>query len=466
MRSAATLSVTALLLAACTVGPEYQPPVVDAPPQFQSQDVLRSLNEGLADRSVRADWWSGFGDPILDTLVQAGLENSLEIAAAAARVREARARVGLAGAGDGLQASTGAGAELQARGSSGGGQSGTTASISGDLEATLPLDVFGRTRREVEAARAGLEAATVELKGIVLGVSSDIASAYLGMRGSQRQLDLLRQSVVLQEKTLAIVSSRFASGLAPELDLLRAEASVQGLRAGVPPLEEDIRNFRNRIARLAGAYPGHYEQLLAPHRPIPGYGSAVPQVLPLDVLSTRADVRLAEAKLKQAIAEIGVAEADYYPAFRLRGVLGISAAGGGGASGASVLIGTLSALVTQVLADGGVRDANLEIARARADAALAEYELALRTATEEVEAVLAAIRSSGLRQVSLERAVRSSQRSFTQIETLYQQGLISFLDVVDAQRVLADAEQDLARERTNYATQIAVLFRALAPARG
>ena len=130
-----------------------------------------------------------------------------------------------------------------------------------------------------------------------------------------------------------------------------------------------------------------------------------------------------------------------------------------------MLSGTLSALVRQVLAEGGVRDANCEIATARADAALADYEQTLREATEEVEAVLAAIRSSGLRQVSLRKAVDSSRRSFAQVETLYQQGLISFLDVVDAQRVLADAEQDLARERTNYATQIAVLFRVLAPAR-
>lgn len=464
MNPVATLLLGALVLSACTVGPEYEAPEIKAPPQFLSQDVLSTLNEGFSDQTVAADWWTGFGDDTLNALVEAGLENNFRIAAAAARVREARARVRLAGAGDALRAEAGASADLQARSDSGSNrQSATSAGVSGDLDVTLPLDAFGRTRREVEAARAGLDAAEAELKGIVLGVSSDIASEYLGMRGNQRQLELLRESVLLQEKTLTIVRSRFESGLAPELDLRRAETSVETLRAGIPPLEEDIRNFRNRIARLAGAFPGAYENVLNEPRPTPAYDSPIPQLLPLQVLSTRADVRQAEANLKQAIAGIGVAEAEYYPVFELRGALSIGA--GGGVSGPAVLIGTLSALVQQVLADGGVRDANFEIASARADAALADYEQALREATEEVEAVLAAIRSSGRRQVSLNKAVGSSRRSFAQVETLYQQGLISFLDVVDAQRVLADAEQDLARERTNYATQIAILFRVLAPAR-
>jgi len=179
------------------------------------------------------------------------------------------------------------------------------------------------------------------------------------------------------------------------------------------------------------------------------------------VLSTRPDVRQSEARLKQAIANIGVAKADYYPAFRLSGTLSIGATGVSSIPVSEVLIGSLAALIEQVLTNGGVRDANFKIAQAQAEEALADYEQTLREASEEVETSLAAIQSSRHRQTSLEKAVSSSQRSFSQAETLYQQGLISFLDVVDAQRVLASAEQALARERTNYATQIAILFRVL-----
>ena len=126
-----------------------------------------------------------------------------------------------------------------------------------------------------------------------------------------------------------------------------------------------------------------------------------------------------------------------------------------------MLIGSLAALIEQVLTDGGARDANFEISKAQTEEALAVYEQILRESSQEVETSLAAIQSSQRRQLSLENVVTSSRRSFSQAEALYQQGLISFLDVVDAQRVLANAEQALARERTNYAMQIAILFRTL-----
>lgn len=455
------LSVT-LMFSACTVGPDYEAPDINAPLQFVSQDVLEFLNEGREDQNVATDWWTGFNDDVLNRLVETGLENNFEIAAATARVKEAQARVRLAGAGDNLSADINIDSDIQERRELNQGEEVTTTRSSGaGLGVVLPLDIFGRTRRDVESARAGLEGARAELHSIVLRISSNIASEYLRLRGNQRQVELLRESVELQEKTLSIVKSRFESGLSPELDLRRAETSVENLRADIPPLEEELLNSRNRLASLSGQYPGAYEEFLKEQKEIPVYSSSIPTLIPLEVLSTRPDVRQAEAGLKQAIANIGVAEADYYPAFELSGSISISGTGVSSMPVANVLIASLGALIEQELTDGGARSASLEVAQAQAEEALASYEQALREASEEVEISLAAIQSSQRRQLSLEKAVASSQRSFSQAETLYQQGLISFLDVVDAQRVLASAEQTLARESTNYATQIAILFRVL-----
>lgn len=454
---------TALMLSACTVGPDYEAPSIDAPATFVSQDVLSLLNNNKNAATVKADWWTGFNDESLNELVAAGLEKNFEIAAAMARVKEAQQRVGLADAGDALSIDAGADADISERQElSGDTEQTTTRSMAGSLGFALPLDIFGANEREVEAANAALDSANAALKGVVLNVSTDIAREYLTLRGNQRQLELLRESVALQEKTMSIVQSRYKAGLAPELDLRRAETSVENLRASIPPLEEDLKNSRNRLAVLTGDFPGAYEQSLSSQKATPSYQSAIPQLIPLDVLKMRPDVRQAEADLKEAIANIGVAEADYYPAFRLSGGISIGSTVASSMPGTEVLIATLGALIEQVITDGGARDSRLGIAKAQAEGALANYEQILREASEEVEISLAAIESSLKRQASLEKSVSSSQRSFSQAETLYQQGLISFLDVVDAQRVLASAEQNLASERTNYATQIAVLFRVLA----
>ena len=455
------LLITALLMSACTVGPDYEAPAMNAPPHFVAQDVMQTLNQGKSEQDLPADWWMGFDDPVLNELVENGLEKNFDIAAATARVKEAQAQVKLAGAGDELSVDADGGGDIEESYDFEDSDSTTATGIAAGLSAVLPFDIFGRSRREVEAARANLDAAREDLKFTVLGVSAAITSEYLQLRGNQRQLELLRESVALQEKTLSIVKSRYDAGLAPELDVRRAETSVETLRADIPPLEESLLNARNRLATLSGQYPGIYEERLKEQAELPDYKSAIPQLIPLEVLSMRPDVRQAEAELKEAIANIGVAEAEYYPLFQLEGAVQIGATGISGPPITEVLIASLGSVIEQTLLDGGTRDANTEIAQARAQEALANYEQILRTSSEEVERVLAAIQSSLQRQDSLQKAVNASQRSFSQAETLYQQGLISFLDVVDAQRVLASAEQALAREKTSYAAQIAALFEVL-----
>lgn len=450
-----------LSLAGCTVGPDYTPPDLNAPPQFVSQQVLSLLNQDKTDAPVPDQWWTGFNDPILNDLVAAGIARNYDITAAAARVRQLQSNVDLAESGDNLTVDANIDSDLSHRRDLDASSSSTSSSIAAGLGAILPLDIFGRTRRNSEAARAALDSASADLRAQILGVSADIAAEYLSLRGNQRQLELLRESVSLQEKTLSIVESRFKYGLAPDLDKQRAITSVENLRASIPPLEQSLLQSRNRLATLTGQYSGTYEDLLTPPADIPGYNALIPDAVPFDVLSMRPDVAAAEADLKQSIAQIGVAEAEFYPAFRLNGGLVISAAGGSGVSAAETLIATLGALIDQTLIDGGTRRANLNAARASADQSLAAYKQVVLLAVEDVERALSNLQASRARQIPLEKSVAASNRSFHQAEILYREGLISFLDVVDAQRVLANAEQQLARERTNYAVLISTLFESL-----
>lgn len=445
-------------LAGCTVGPDYVAPNIQAPEKFVSQGVLDELNQGQGNATLPEKWWEGFSDPTLTGLVEDALKHNNQIASSLAALREARARVILAEAGNNVSATASVGGNGEEKYENSSGTNIVTGTS--DIGITVPWDIFGKTRRDVEAAQAGVQAADSAFRGLVLDISSRVVSEYLKLRGNQRQLALLEQSVKLQNQTLSIVTTRYKAGLSPELDMHRAETSVDRLSAQLPPLRQALLNSRNRLATLTGHYPGIYEKSLQAGRKIPSYDAHIPDLIPLDVLTKRPDVQQAEAGLKSAIARIGVAQAELYPTFQLAGRISIGPSSGG--TPTTRLTASLIALIQQiVLRDNGTLKANVEIARARAEAALLDYKQTLLDACRDVETSLAAIKYSRQSQASLDQAVTSSSRSFHEAESLYQQGLIGFLDVVDAQRTLADAEQALAAERTNYATQIAGLFRAL-----
>lgn len=450
------------LLTACTIGPEYVAPKIDAPSQFVYQDVFDLLNEGKKDNTNINQWWEGFSDEGLTSMVKKAIENNNQIIGATARVRAAKANIALIDADDALTANASFDQSLNAnKAIENNNSSSKETSYAIGIDLALPIDVFGKNKREVQAAIAAYETAQAELADTVLRVSTDVAREYLRYRGNQRQLQLLKESVALQEKTLSIVKARYKAGLSPELDMRRAETSVERLRADIPPLLQSLSNSRHTIANFVGDYPRLQIMELDNSLDIPGYEYKLQTEIPINILRRRPDILASEAKLKQSVAEIGIAEADFYPTFNLLSSLQVSTDGLIGNTSFDLFSLAISLLVNQFITDGGARDARLVIAKANSDEALANYKQALLDAALDVETNLIALKSSIERQQSLEKAVVSSSRSFEQADRLYQLGLSSFLDVVDAQRVLASAEQQLATERTNYSTQIASLFRVL-----
>lgn len=457
----------ALLWGCAMTAPELPKSETSPPERFVAQEILQSLSSAKDAGVAGVRWWEGFNDPVLNELVSTSIQNNFQIASAAARVKEARALLQLSEAGDSLLV------ELDAEVSGQKSDRNNTPNNSGSNNARdersallglgfiLPIDLAGRVEQEVRAAAANLMAEQAGLRAQIIETSTAVAQEYLSLRGNQKQLAMLRESVGLQEKTLAIVQARFESGLSPELDVRRAETSVENLRASIAPLQQALQDSRHRLATLSGQFPGAYEQLLRPEGELPEYGLGIPASVPFQVIQARPDVQLAQARFAQAAADVGVAQADFYPSIELMANIQIGSTAINSNPATSILIGSLAALLNQVVYDGGARDARLNAAMARAEGALAEYEQVVRVVTQEVENSLTAIDSSASRQTALGKAVVSSKRSFEQADALYQLGLVSFLDVVDAQRVFANAEQALATEQTNYATLIAGLFRAL-----
>lgn len=463
-RSIALIGITALC--ACTVGPDFQPPAVDAPAKFEGQQVLNLLArpEGASAEhpALPSAWWKGFQDELLSALVEAAINRNPEIEAASARLMETAAQVDLAAAGDapriGLEFDGGSDWERELSTSR---ATERDDNLSGLLSLALPLDLFGRTERAEQAAVAEFEAARHDLRRTVLRVTSEAATEYVRIRGNQQQLALLRASVELQEQTLRIVKSRVAAGLAPELDLRRAEAEVETLRAEIPDLVQDLAASRHRLSSLTGSFHEVGSSIVDGEPSIPRYRDGVPDLVPLEVLRLRPDVQQAEAQLKSAIARIGIARAEWYPEVTALAEIGIGRRGLGGQDAVNLLIASVSGLIEQFLIDGGARRANVKIAEARASQALAQYRQSMLEAVEEVERSLANIAALDEKRESLEKAVAASARSAHQADILYRQGLTSFLDVVDAQRVLASTQQRLAESETAYASQIADLFRVL-----
>lgn len=454
----------------CASAPASVPEsTTQAPEKFVAQDILQGLSTVNKAGVAGIRWWEGFNDSVLNQLVQTSLENNFQIASAAARVKEAKALLALSEAGDALLVELDA--EVSGQSTDRDNANNNVATMGGNnrnernallgLGLTLPIDLAGRVDQEVRAAAASLMVQQASLRAQIIETSTAVAQEYLLLRGNQKQLAMLRESVNLQEKTLAIVQTRFESGLSPELDVRRAETSVESLRADIAPLERALQDSRHRLATLSGQFPGAFEQLLRPESPLPNYALSIPTRLPFQVVQARPDVQIAQARFAQSAAEVGLAQADFYPSIELMASIQIGSNALNSNPATSILIASLSALLNQVIYDGGARTARLDAAKARAEGALADYEHVLLNVTQEVENALTAIESSSSRQIALGKAVVSSKRSFEQADALYQLGLVSFLDVVDAQRVYANAEQALATEQTNYATLIAGLFRAL-----
>ncbi|MCQ8184645.1 efflux transporter outer membrane subunit [Parvularcula maris] len=423
------------VLAACAAGPDYRRPEIPLPTGFAGE-----LQKSGADV-----WWEGFGDETLTRLVGDALAANLTVEAASARVDRARALLG-AQVSDFFPVVDGEVSGRAVDGAEPTAQAGGTLSFNPDL--------FGRTRRSVEAARAQLAAADASRDDAARIAVFLTTSTYLELRRTEARLELLEQSLDLQQQTLRIVRLRADAGLAADLDVRRAAADLARTRAQTGPLAAARRDAVLTLAVLTARMPGTEEAEIEPRPDVPLYEGGPPLGLPADLLRTRPDLRAAERQLAASTAAIGIEAADLYPRLTIGGTLAESLTGGG-----AVQLAT--GILDIPVLDFGRRRAEVRAARASAEEALANYRLTLLTAVQDVESALLAIDAAEAQRADLAAAAEASEAAFDQLQALYTEGLATLIDVLDAQRQLIGSREAFTDSTASLAQSYTQLYTAL-----
>lgn len=438
-----------LLLTSCTVGPDYRRPELTTPPSF----VAAPPGSGADPSAELSTWWARFDDPLLTDLVERAVAANLDLRIAAGRVREAQALRGVAGSALWPQ--------LDVLGEATTAAGNTESLFFGALEAFWELDVFGGVRRSVEASDADLAAAIEARRAVLLAVIGEVARNYVDLRGTQHRIETTRRNLTAQEETRDLTEAQLRVGLASDLVADRARAQVSLTASTLSPLEAEEAAIAHRIAVLLGVAPGTLASELGAGGAIPSAPGELLLGVPADLLRRRPDIARAERELAAATARIGEATADLFPRFTLTGTVGLRSddvkdlAKGNGSFAA---IGPN--VVWPIFAAGRIR-ANIAVQDARQEQALANYERTLLFALEEVENALVRHAREQVRRRDLESAVESNRSAVELARRSYANGLLEFLDVLDAERSLLVADSLLVESQTAVSTSLVDLYVAL-----
>jgi len=450
-----------LFLTGCAAaGPNYKNPNVSISSDFYS------VGEKHPNKAVQTDWWEELGDKQLVGYIQDAVKNNYDLKIAQSRVREARAMRSIASSR--FLPSVNARASAQATDSSEnsvlgsrGLDVGTTDLYETSFDASWEIDVFGGIRRATESASAGLEATSDTRRGILLSVISEVARNYAELRGAQRRLELAEKNIRIQSDTLKLVSNKFKTGLAPELDVQRATTQMRITRSLLPGLRAAIHATAYRIAVLTGREPTSLLKELIKIKPIPAPPEFVPVGLPSELLLRRPDVRHAERKLHAATAEIGVATAELYPRFFLTGIAGQKSVSFTDLFDSASRTWSIGPKIIWPVFQGGRIKANINKSEARKDAAYQSFRHVVLRALEDVERSLVEYAEEQLERRELEAAVKASTRAVELASIRYEKGLSDFLTVLVAERTLRDVEDQLAASETSATVKVIRLYKAL-----
>ena len=451
--------MTFLLATGCIrVGPNYLPPAVQAPEQWQPQQDQFARGDG----EVLQKWWRVFADPMLTQLISEAARGNLDLKTAVARVKEARARIGVV---SGVYYP-----QIDAVGEFS-RQHGSENSIAGigmtadrnalGLEAGWEIDLFGRISRSVEAATADFQAKQEDLRDVQVVLLAEVALSYLLVRTLQARLAATEGNIASQRQVLGLTQTRFRYGLATDLDVAQAEDVLANSEAQVPPLRSLLVQAMNNIALLLGKAPGAAREMLTKPEPLPSLLVEVAVGVPTDLLRQRPDIRRAERELAAQTARIGVATADLYPKLSLLGTVGFEASNIGDLFNSSSHFYSLGPNIRwNVFAGGSIRS-QIQVEDAKAQQALLQYEQTVLDALREAENAMTAYVQEQVRVRALERSAAASRRTLSLALQLYKDGLRDFQNVLDAERNVFEVDNRLAEARGNVAINLVQLYKAL-----
>jgi len=446
-------------LTGCTVGPDYRRPTVPIPDNYRGV-IGAPTTESLAD----LPWWELFKDPVLQELTKAALANNYDLRTAAARVEDARAQIGVVRSFlyPQVNFNGGGSAEQVSRASDPPQSFGANRNFQNWLFGfglAWEFDVFGRIRRQAEAASATYVATEMDRRGVYITLVADVAQAYFNLREFDLELDIARRTLKSNDETVDFYRRRLTGGVSNQLELDQAVANRSRTASTIPELERQIVTQENLINYLLGRNPG----------PIPRgtaltdqyYPPSVPAGLPSALLERRPDVQSAEQLLVAANANIGAAKALFFPTFSLSAALASNSHDFSNVADKRAAIWSVSGGFLQPIFQGWRLFWNYEGTKARFDEALAQYEKAAQNGFREVADALIAIEKFRDVRAELEITVQALTDAARLSRLRYDTGLANYLEVLIADQQLFDQELLLARARGAQINAVVQLYRAL-----
>ncbi|MCX3309526.1 efflux transporter outer membrane subunit [Pantoea vagans] len=468
----------ALGLAGCAVGPDYQAPKPVVPGSYHTLDSQEASKPQTA--AIKSRWWRSFNDPQLDSLIERAIAGNLSLQQTVLRIAGAREQLtqaqgslfpSLSGSAKvtrqqlglkGLLESNGATDQLDSNVAS--QLNGLTQPVNlyqGSFDASWELDLWGKVRRQVEAANAQQQAAIEQRNDALVSLEAEVARAWLQLRGAQSTIQTLQQQIEVAQQTTELTQSQQQNGLAPLTDVENARAQLSTLQAQLPQYQSQARQAMNGLAVLLGKTPGALDAELSTPKALPPLPQFVPVGIPSTLARRRPDIRQAEATLHAQTAEIGVSVAQLFPSLSLTGQLGVRNTDVSYLDNWSSHFYSYGPSLSIPIFQGGQLVSSVKLARAQQASAALDYRQTVLTALQDVENALVSYRADQQRVTALDETTGALQRAFDLASDSYRQGLSTFLEVLDAQRQLAQAQEQATQARMQSALDLVALYKAL-----
>ena len=447
-----SLGLAVLLLGGCMVGPDYKKPSVPMTTAFKETDGWKLAQP--SDHLPKGRWWEIFGDPELHALAEEVSSANQNLKIAEARLREARAivRVNRAALFPTISAGLGASSIRESNNRpflSPNVSLGNSGDFLLSLDLSYEIDLWGRVRRTVAAARQEAQATAADLETARLSLQAELVVDYIELRAADAQQQLLEETVKAYTVFLRLTTDRFRGGAAPKSDVAQAQTQLETTQVQLTDIAVQRAQFEHAIATLTGKPPAAFS---LPRRPLDLRPPDIPVGLPSQLLERRPDIAAAERRVAEANEQIGIARAAFYPTVMLNASVGFEGSTFGTFLNASSLLWAVGASITQTIFDAGRRRATSDATIALYDATVAGYRQTTLTAFQQVEDNLAALRVLEQEAVQQRRAVDSAQLSLQLFTNRYKGGADSYLQVTTAQTIVLTNQRndiDILRRRMN-----------------
>nr|WP_277403721.1 efflux transporter outer membrane subunit [Burkholderia sp. Ac-20345] len=479
-----------MVMAGCTLGPDFERPQTSTPDVFKRTETAQASSKPV-ESPFSPDWWTLFDDPMLNALENQLPSANLDVAAASSRLRQSRAEQRVAGAAE-YPTLDGAASYNRERGSENGilsllgvtptqtqpqSAGGSTplgvAPLPGSkgspaynlyqvgLDASWEIDIWGRVRRGVEAATALTDASYEDRNAVLLSSRAELARDYIELRDTQSQLQIARQNLGIARDAVKLTQVRVREGVTTDLDVANASAQVESIESLIPTLESKGEITINAMGVLLAKEPGALRQTLGEPRAVPPLPEKVPIGFPSELVQRRPDIRRAEARLHAATASIGMAKADFYPRIALNGSAGFQSLQlsslANWASGQFVV----GPSITLPIFEGGRLKGTLHLREAQQQEAAINYQHTVLVAWREVDDALVVYDAEQRRRDRLVTVVSLNRRALAIARQRYKAGAADYLDVLNVQKQLLEAQSNLERSKATADTNLVTLCKAL-----